>query len=122
MGQILLQKLLAAYFCDARISVKYCKWTCSVEQKHFSVVTAGCIWAVSHNWETINLQCMPFITQPVFLYAREDDKRCCKIFHTKSDLAYSRVVRCNDKLWTNPECSLTSLATMCHIPLLPSIR
>jgi len=47
-----LQKLLAAYFCDACILVEYCKWTHSAKQEHFSVATTGCIRAVSHNWGT----------------------------------------------------------------------
>jgi len=34
------------------ILVKYCKWTHSAEQKHFSVATTCCIRAVSHNWGT----------------------------------------------------------------------
>ena len=46
----------------------------------------------------IKLQCMPVVTQSVFLYAREDDKRHCNILRTKSDFAYSRVIRSNDKL------------------------
>jgi len=105
------------------ILVKYCKWTHSAEQKHFSVAMTCCVRAVSHNWgNRINLQCMPFITQPVFLYAREDDKRCHNMLHTKSDFAYSRVVRRDEKLRTNPESNLTSLATTCHMSLLLSVR
>jgi hypothetical protein len=119
----LLQKLLAAYFCDARISVKYCKWTHSAEHKHVCVVTTGCIGALPHKWGTESICHVCLLLHSLYFFMLRKMTRDAVISRTQKVILLTAGL--SDVMTScGPIQNATwhLLATTCHIPLLPSIR